>query len=86
MELFKIETDDNKIPLDNVMFYGISAKRYCLYSIVDDKIELLKHSTHGLGYLKNIDGKQIWEALINKNFENYKDAPSHFVVGFWIKL
>jgi len=30
MEMFKIEEDDNHKPLDNVMFYGISAKIYCL--------------------------------------------------------
>ena len=31
VEIFKIEEDDNHKPLDNLMFYGISAKRYCLY-------------------------------------------------------
>lgn len=71
--MFKIETDDNKTPLDNVMFYGISAKRYCLYRILNEKIEILKYSTHGLGHLKDIDSKQVWKDILNNNFNSYKD-------------
>jgi hypothetical protein len=57
--MFKIEEGDNKKPLNNVQFFGISAKRYCLYSMVNGKIEILKYSTHGLGHLMNINGEQI---------------------------
>ncbi len=58
-EMFKIEDDDNKNPLDNVMFYGISAKRYCLYKKENYAIEILKYSTHGLGQYKDFDGKSL---------------------------
>ena len=73
VEMFKIEEDDNHNPLDNVMFYGISAKRYCLYKIENDKINILKYSTHGLGHLKDIDGEQIWKSILTKDFKGYND-------------
>ena len=73
VEMFKIEEDDNHKPLDNVMFYGISAKRYCLYKIENDKINILKYSTHGLGHLKDIDGEQIWKSILTKDFKGYSN-------------
>jgi|GEM_PF-5632943 len=45
--MFKIEKDDNDTPLENVMFYGISAKRYCLFDMKEGKINIRKYSTHG---------------------------------------
>ena len=73
VEMFKIEEDDEHKPLDNVMFYGISAKRYCLYKINNSEINILKYSTHGLGHLKDIDGKQIWKSILTKDFKGYDD-------------
>lgn len=55
IEEVKINKDDKeKVKLENVWFYGISSKRYVLYTI-DDKgnINILKHSLHGLGHLSN---------------------------------
>ena len=65
--MFKVETEHGK-HMDNVWFYGISAKRYCLYQIKDDKIEVLKHSSHGLGGLIDLseeDIKQIWSDFLS---------------------
>ena len=88
VEMFKIEEDDKHNPLDNVMFYGISAKRYCLYSFensidiytttnnkpkISDDIIIRKYSTHGLGHIKDIDGKQIWKSILTKDFKGYSD-------------
>ena len=73
VEMFKIEDDDNHNPLDNIMFYGISAKRYCLYKIDNGEIDILKYSTHGLGHLKDIDGKQIWKSILTKDFKEYSN-------------
>ena len=79
VEMFKIEEDDNHNPLDNVMFYGISAKRYCLYDLKDihskmsNDIVIRKYSTHGLGHLLNIDGEHIWKDILTKNFNGYSD-------------
>jgi len=75
-EMFKIERDDNDNPLDHVMFYGISAKRHCLYKIENNEIHILKYSTHGLGHLLNIDGEQIWKDVLNKNFQRYSDKTA----------
>jgi hypothetical protein len=71
VEMFKIEEDDNKKPLDNVMFYGISAKRYCLYDSDNEEIRIRKYSTHGLGHLLNIEGEQIWKSILTKDFKGY---------------
>ena len=73
VEMFKIEEDESKNPLNDIMFYGISAKRYCLYRIVDGEIEILKYSTHGLGHLKDIEGKKIWTDILNNKFEEYSE-------------
>ncbi|MHB8371414.1 MAG: hypothetical protein ACYDAO_00080 [Thermoplasmataceae archaeon] len=73
VEMFKIETDDDKKPLDNVMFYGISAKRYCLYDYKNGEYKIRKYSTHGLGHLKDIDGKQIWKSILTNDLNGYSD-------------
>ena len=71
VDMFKVENDDNGKSLDNVWFYGISAKRYCLYRIEDGKIDILKHSSHGLGGLISISEdeiKQIWSDLLSYHY------------------
>lgn len=51
--LFKLEKEnygpDGK--LKPLWFYGISAKRYSLYNMVDGKLVIRKYSSHGLGHL-----------------------------------
>ena len=71
--MFKIEEDDDHNKLDNVMFYGISAKRYCLYDSSNGKIRIRKYSTHGLGHLLNIEGEQVWKSILTKDFKEYSD-------------
>ncbi|MHB8545685.1 MAG: hypothetical protein ACYDAJ_02840 [Nitrosotalea sp.] len=67
VEMFKVEEDKEtgKI-LDNVKCIAISAKRYVLYDYDDttEKITIYKYSLHGLGHLKGIDGKQVWNDII----------------------
>jgi len=72
-EMFKIEEDDNHKPLDNVMFYGISAKRYCLYDMDSENITIRKYSTHGLGHLKDINGEDVWKAILTNGFSKFRD-------------
>lgn len=64
-EIFKREYDTSK------WFYGISAKRYCLYDIKDNKITIKddEYSSHGLGHLldpfsKDVDDKTDWHKVI----------------------
>lgn len=64
VEMFKVEKDYNGKILHNVKCIAISAKRYVLYDYVDWKISIYKHSLHGLGHLKGIDGEKIWRDLI----------------------
>lgn len=58
----------------DVWFYGISAKRYLLYKIYGDQFEIIKHSLHGLGHLKNPFGdkddwhKDIWQILLKRHY------------------
>ena len=89
-EMFKVENDDNGKPLDNVWFYGISAKRYCLYSMEDNKINILKHSSHGLGGLIGISDdevKDIWKDILDHHYNKLsKEAieskySNKFVIG-----
>lgn len=63
-EIFKLERKD-------IWFYGISAKRYCLYTNENDKIKIEKddYSSHGLGHLldpfaSNSDKKDDWHEII----------------------
>ena len=76
IETFKIEKDDDGNALDNVLFYGISAKRYCLCQKENDNIKILKYSTHGLGHLKDIDGEQIWKDMLTRNISEYSDKTA----------
>lgn len=59
LEMFKVETDDEGQPIDNALFYGISAKRYTIYDYNSEssEIKVRKYSAHGLGHLQNIDYK-----------------------------
>jgi len=75
-EMFKIEKDDDDKPLENVMFYGISAKRYCLFDINEGKIKIRKYSTHGLGHLKDINGADVWKAILTRDFSEFVDKTA----------
>ncbi len=88
--MFKVENDENGKPLHDVWFYGISAKRYCLYRMVDNKIDILKHSSHGLGGLIGVSEdeiKQIWHDFLSYHYGTLsKDVIDHkytnkFVMG-----
>ena len=71
VEMFKVENDENGKPLHDIWFYGISAKRYCLYNIEDNKISILKHSSHGLGGLIGINEdevKGIWKDILDHHY------------------
>ncbi len=57
-----------KLEKSNVWFYGISAKRYCLFDKIDDKIVIsVKYSAHGLGHLLNPTHSENWHKELWKN-------------------
>lgn len=77
LEMFKVEDDEDGKPLDNVWFYGISAKRYVLYDLHPEtkEITIRKHSSHGLGHLLDIDEKQVWMDILTIHYNpEQKDA------------
>jgi hypothetical protein len=62
--MFKVEEDEQGRPLKNVWFYGISAKRYCLYDL-DQEPVIRKFSSHGLGEnLMGMDQEQFWKDIL----------------------
>ena len=74
---YDFDADIFKIEKSNVWLYGISAKRYCLYTIDEKTGEIIideeKYSAHGLGHLldplSNYDDKkhESWHIEIWKN-------------------
>ncbi len=90
VEMFKVEKDGKGNPLHDVWFYGISAKRYCLYRKDGDDIEILKHSSHGLGTILGISEteiRQIWRDILGIHYglltrETFAEKHRHkFVMG-----
>ncbi len=64
-EIFKVESDDDGKLLENVNFFGISAKRYVLFDIENGRRIIRSFSSHGLGNLVGIDDKEIWEDVLD---------------------
>lgn len=70
-----------KVERENVLFYGISSKRYCLHTRQNDKIKIAKddYSSHGLGHLldpfsndpdeKNDWNMEIWNDVLDLHYE-----------------
>jgi len=73
VEMVKVESDDEGNPLEDVWFYGISAKRYVLYQVEDVRdvrdIRIKKYSSHGLGHLLDIDEEAVWEDILAIHYE-----------------
>ena len=65
VQIFKIEKSDDGKLLENVLFYGISSKRYVLFeSNAENKFEIHKFTSHGFGYLLDVDEKQWWHDIL----------------------
>ena len=77
-EMFKIEKDEDGTPLHDVLFYGVSSKRYVLYDKTkEDDFQIYKYSLHGLGHLININEKQWWKNILQTHYN-----PSHFAAEY----
>ena len=80
--MFKIEENSDGVELHDVLFYGISAKRYVLFlrNSKTGKITILKHSAHGLGNIRGIDEKQWWIDILNMHYypEQKQDVLSKY--------
>ena len=62
VQIFKIEKSDDGQLLENVLFYGISSKRYALfeYDNTKNKLKIHKFTSHGLGHLLDVDEVKWW--------------------------
>lgn len=71
VDTFKIEEDKHG-KIENVWFYGISAKRYVLYDYNETtkEISIRKHSAHGLGHLQSIDEEQWWKDILSIHYNS----------------
>lgn len=54
---YSFKSDFFKIEKENLLFYGISSKRYVLYRLNRGEIEIIDYKLHGLGHLLNPFGK-----------------------------
>ena len=84
MNPYNFDANIFKLEKSNVWFYGISVKRYCLYTI-DKKtgeitIDKKKYSAHGLGNIRGIDEKQWWIDILNIHYhpEQKQDILSKY--------
>lgn len=69
IDVIKVEDGDDKKPLYDIYTYAISSKRYCCFSFVDNDIKILKHSSHGLGYITSMPKN--WEIDFWKDIVKY---------------
>jgi len=73
LDMFKVEREKKKdgtdgIELRDVWFYGLSAKRYCLYHL-DGEPRIRKYSSHGLGEnLMGLDQEDFWRDILRIHY------------------
>ena len=70
VQVFKIEKSDDGKLLENVLFYGISSKRYVLfeYDGIEDKFKIHKFTSHGLAHLLDVDTEKWWQDILAMHY------------------
>ena len=70
VQFFKIEKSDNEKLLENVLFFGISSKRYVLfeYDNARNKFDIHKFTSHGFGHLLDVNEKQWWQDILAMHY------------------
>jgi len=68
VQVFKIEKSEDGRLLENVLFFGISSKRYVLFEYKACKFEIHKFTSHGLGHLLDVDEKQWWHDMLAMHY------------------
>jgi len=72
VQMLKTEKDDNGELLENVLFYGISSKKYVLYELDESnsssKITIYKNTMHGMGHLLDIDATKLWHDILEMHY------------------
>jgi hypothetical protein len=68
---FKVESADDGTKLDNQLCFCISSKRLCWFRWKGDKIEILKASNHGLGFMLYMSRDNVvdfWKDILYYHF------------------
>ena len=70
VQVFKIEKSDDGKLLENVLFFGVSSKRYVLfeYDGIKDKFNIHKFTSHGFGHLLDVDEKRWWHDILAMHY------------------
>ena len=71
VQIFKIEKSENGKLLENVLFYGISSKRYVLFENHDEpknKFNIYKFTSHGFAHLLDVDERQWWHDILQMHY------------------
>ncbi|MCH9658430.1 hypothetical protein K0U27_07015, partial [archaeon] len=66
VQVFKIEKSDDGKTLQNVLFFGVSSKRYVLFEHDDvkSKFKIHKFTSHGLAHLLDVDAEKWWGDIL----------------------
>ncbi len=70
VQIMKIEKSDDGRLLENVLFFGVSSKRYVLfeYDGIEDKFNIHKFTIHGLGHLLDVNEKEWWQDILAMHY------------------
>ena len=70
VQVFKIEKSDDGKLLENVLFFGVSSKRYVLfeYDNAKNKFKIHKFTSHGFAHLLDIDEKRWWNDILDMHY------------------
>ena len=89
VDIIKVEEGYDKKPLTDVYLYGISSKRYCCFSIENNDVRILRHSSHGLGYISSMPKNweiEFWKDIVKYHYgmvtkEDIENKYKHNVVA-----
>ena len=70
VQVFKIEKSENGKLLENVLFFGISSKRYVLFENHDvkNKFNIHKFTSHGLAHLLDVNAEKWWQDILEMHY------------------
>ena len=86
VQIMKIEKSDDGKLLENILFYGISSKRYVLFEHngAENKFNIHKFTFHGLAHLLDVDTKQWWHDILAMHYfpENKQEILGKYDIKY----
>ena len=70
VQIFKVEKSDDGKLLENVLFYGISSKRYVLFEHdeMENRFNIHKFTFHGFAHLLDVDEERWWHDILEMHY------------------